>query len=53
MEGLSNQEISDRLIISVHTLKKHILNIYRKADVNNRIQLRNKVAGLKNDDFEY
>ena len=53
MEGLSNQEISDRLIISVHTLKKHILNIYRKAGVNNRIQLRNKVAGLKNDDFEY
>lgn len=44
LEGKSNQEISDDLVISIHTLKKHIMNIYRKTDVNSRGQLMNKVA---------
>jgi DNA-binding CsgD family transcriptional regulator len=43
-DGKNNQEISDELVISIHTLKKHILNIYRKSDVNNRGELINKVA---------
>lgn len=39
MKGKDNNEISEELGISVNTLKKHILNIYRKLDINNRVQL--------------
>jgi len=37
-EGLSNQEIADKLIISLGTVKAHSSNIYRKLDVRNRAQ---------------
>ena len=39
MKGKDNNEISEELEISVNTLKKHILNIYRKLSINNRVQL--------------
>ncbi|NLD20281.1 MAG: GAF domain-containing protein [Clostridiales bacterium] len=35
----SNEEISESLCISVHTLKKHLQNLYRKTGVSNRVQL--------------
>lgn len=38
-KGFSNQEISDTLIISVSTVKKHIYNIYTKTGVSSRGQL--------------
>lgn len=38
-EGLSNQEIATRLNISIHTVKSHLLNIYEKTGIHNRIQL--------------
>lgn len=44
LNGEENAEISEKLVISVHTLKKHILNIYRKTNVKNRIQLLHKVG---------
>ncbi|MCC8160438.1 MAG: LuxR C-terminal-related transcriptional regulator [Oscillospiraceae bacterium] len=47
LRGEENSEISEKLVISIHTLKKHILNIYRKAEVNNRLQLMNKVQETK------
>lgn len=37
-EGLTNQQISDRLFIVVGTVKKHTSNIYSKLGVNNRTQ---------------
>jgi len=37
-EGLSNHEITERLIISLGTVKAHSSNIYRKLDVRNRAQ---------------
>jgi NarL family two-component system response regulator LiaR len=37
-EGLTNQEISDRLYIGVSTVKKHINHIYSKLDVTHRAQ---------------
>lgn len=39
MEGVDNTTISERLVISINTLKKHILNIYRKLGIRNRVQL--------------
>lgn len=39
MKGYNNDEICEIAVISNNTLKKHILNLYRKIGVNNRIQL--------------
>lgn len=39
MEGKENAAICDELTISVNTLKKHILNIYRKLGIKNRVQM--------------
>lgn len=39
MAGKDNQQICQELNISVNTLKKHILNIYRKLGIRNRVQL--------------
>lgn len=38
-KGYSNAEISDELVISLSTVKKHIYNIYTKAGVRSRTQL--------------
>ena len=37
-EGLSNQEIARRLVISLRTVKWHASNIYGKLGVKNRTQ---------------
>ena len=39
LAGLSNDEICQKLVISVNTLKKHVLNIYRKLGIRNRVQM--------------
>lgn len=39
MDGKSNMEICDELMITENTLKKHILNIYRKLGIKNRVSL--------------
>lgn len=44
--GESDQEIANRLCISLSTLKKHIYNIYKKIDVNNRTQLYASINSL-------
>lgn len=36
--GLSNQEIADKLVISISTIKTHVTRIYAKLGVNNRSQ---------------
>lgn len=38
-EGRTNQEIADRLFISLQTVKDHVSRIYRKTGVRNRVQL--------------
>ena len=43
MEGKDNSFICDYLAISINTLKKHILNIYRKLGIRNRVQLFKKI----------
>lgn len=39
MQGKENLVICEELTISTNTLKKHILNVYRKLGIRNRVQL--------------
>jgi DNA-binding NarL/FixJ family response regulator len=39
VSGETNQEIADHLNISVHTVKTHIYNMYKKLNVSNRLQV--------------
>lgn len=41
IQGRTNKEISDRLFISLQTVKDHIHNIFLKTEVKNRVQLTN------------
>jgi DNA-binding NarL/FixJ family response regulator len=38
--GKSNQEIADKLFISVHTVKKHVSNIFKKLNISSRSEAR-------------
>ncbi len=38
-QGFSNEDVSKQLNISLHTVKKHLLNVYRKSGVTSRLQL--------------
>ena len=39
IQGYSNGEIAERGNVSIHTIKKHLQNIYSKMGVKNRVQL--------------
>jgi LuxR family maltose regulon positive regulatory protein len=45
-EGLTNQEVANRLYLSLHTIKVHARNIYSKLDVKNRTQAVAKARTL-------
>ena len=36
--GLTNQEVADKSFISLHTVKAHLYNIFKKINVPNRLQ---------------
>ena len=44
--GLSNKEISDKLFISLQTVKDHTHHIYIKTNVKSRVQLINLVKEM-------
>lgn len=45
-QGLTNEEIADKLHISVHTVKAHLEAIYDKMPVSNRVQAAIKAVVL-------
>ncbi len=45
--GLSNQEIADKLFISLQTVKDHTHRIYIKTNVRNRMQLMTRVKSTE------
>jgi len=45
-EGLSNQQIADKLFISENTIKKHISNIFMKLQVERRTEAVRKALEL-------
>lgn len=46
-DGLANKQIADSLNLSVHTVKTHMSNIFRKLDVTNRTHLVMSVRQLR------
>lgn len=46
-KGLSNQEIADKLFVSLNTIKTHISNLYLKLHVKRRTQALAKAKSLE------
>ncbi len=44
MMGKSNVEIGEQMVISQGTVKTHVHNIYKKLEINGRIQLMNRLS---------
>lgn len=47
MDGRSNVDICGELVITDNTLKKHILNIYRKLGIKNRVGLFKMIKEMR------
>jgi DNA-binding NarL/FixJ family response regulator len=45
--GLGIKEASEKLSLSIHTVKKHLKNIYNKLHVNNRVEAINRLNQVK------
>jgi len=45
-DGKSNTQIGEELFISVNTVKTHIMRLYKKLDVKNRVQAVMKVMAI-------
>lgn len=43
VNGLKNQQIAEKLFVSINTVKYHTRNIYEKLDVNKRTELASKL----------
>lgn len=39
VHGMTNEEIAQKLNISIHTVKKHFQSVYTKMNVHNRVQM--------------
>ncbi|NLZ73924.1 MAG: helix-turn-helix transcriptional regulator [Bacteroidales bacterium] len=43
LKGYSYAKIAETLVISISTVRTHVMNIYKKVGVNSRYELLNKV----------
>ena len=50
--GFSNQQIADMLAIRRQTVKNHIQTIYKKLQVNNRVELSLHLSGRNVEDLQ-
>ncbi|MBW1800043.1 MAG: helix-turn-helix transcriptional regulator [Deltaproteobacteria bacterium] len=50
--GQSNKDIASSLFISIHTVKRHINQVYHKLGIKNRVQLANLVRGNSNPEID-
>jgi len=46
-EGLSNQQIADKLFVSENTVKKHVSNLFLKLDVERRTEAVKKAKEMR------
>lgn len=46
MDGLTNRQIAEQLVLSPETVKVHIRNIYRKLKVHNRRQATHRARAF-------
>jgi DNA-binding CsgD family transcriptional regulator len=46
-DGLSNQQIADKLFVSENTVKKHVSNLFFKMDVERRTEAIKKAKNIK------
>jgi DNA-binding CsgD family transcriptional regulator len=44
-QGLTNRQIAERVFVSRHTVDFHLRSIFRKVDVNSRIDLTRQIVG--------
>jgi len=44
--GLNNQQIAEKMMVSIHTIKAHICSIFAKLKVNGRVQAAVKAVKL-------
>ncbi len=47
VKGMSNKEIADSLYLSIHTVKTHMQNIFKKFNAKNRTELSYKLRNSK------
>lgn len=47
LKGYTNEQISEKLWISINTVKKHLRNMYEKLGVSNRTSLIYKLKEVK------
>ncbi|MCG8346618.1 MAG: LuxR C-terminal-related transcriptional regulator [Chloroflexales bacterium] len=45
--GLGNRAIADKLVIAPSTVKRHLLNIYRKLDAHSRVEALHRARALQ------
>lgn len=48
-KGLSNERIAEELVISYHTVRAHVRNIYGKLEVHNRQELLEQVERVRKE----
>jgi LuxR family maltose regulon positive regulatory protein len=46
LDGASNREIARHLVLSMNTVKKHVLNISRKLNARSRAQISAKARAF-------